>query len=153
MKYCFMIICYEGKKGMRHFFKDYFNITVEKEKEKTLYSQEELILKETHDYLNHIHPDLLNIKKELQESINNKSSNMEDILEKAKLMNQLYTDYLQHQDSIYDMIKQNNLSKNEVDAFYNQIREIRNALLGNTKNKEYYQHAQDILSHIYTNIK
>ena len=78
---------------------------------------------------------------------------MEDILEKAKLMNQLYTDYLQHQDSIYDMIKQNNLSKNEVDAFYNQIREIRNALLGNTKNKEYYQHAQDILSHIYTNIK
>lgn len=153
MKYCFMIICYEGKKGRRHFFKDYFNITVEKEKEKTLYSQEELILKETHDYLNHIHPDLLNIKKELQESINNKSSNMEDILEKAKLMNQLYTDYLQHQDSIYDMIKQNNLSKNEVDAFYNQIREIRNALLGNTKNKEYYQHAQDILSHIYANIK
>ena len=143
----------KGKKGMRHFFKDYFNITIEKEKEKTLYSQEELILKETHDYLNHIHPDLLNIKKELQESINNKSSNMEDILEKAKLMNQLYTDYLQHQDSIYDMIKQNNLSKNEVDAFYNQIREIRNALLGNTKNKEYYQHAQDILSHIYTNIK
>ena len=143
----------KGKKGMRHFFKDYFNITIEKEKEKTLYSQEELIFKETHDYLNHIHPDLLNIKKELQESINNKSSNMEDILEKAKLMNQLYTDYLQHQDSIYDMIKQNNLSKTEVDALYNQIREIRNALLGNTKNKEYYQHAQDILSHIYTNIK
>ena len=141
----------KGKKGMRHFLKDYFNIKVEKEK--TIYSQEELILKEAHDYLNHIHADLLNIKKELQESINNKSENMQDILEKAKLMNQLYIDYLQHQDSIYDMIKQNDLSKAEVDDIYNQIREIRNAILGNTKNKEYYQHAQDILCHIYTNIK
>lgn len=54
-------------------------------------------------------------------------------------MDQLYRTYLQEAENVYYLTDQDGLAYNEIDTIYNQLRELRNTLLENTGDMEYYQ--------------
>ena len=97
-------------------------------------------------FLKQLHPDLIKIKEELQSSIDQSSKELGSILTKAKQMDQLYRTYLQEAENVYYLTDQEGLAYNEIDTIYNQLRELRNTLLENTGDMEYYQKAESQLT-------
>ena len=61
-------------------------------------------------------------------------------------MDQLYRTYLQEAENVYYLTDQEGLAYNEIDTIYNQLRELRNTLLENTGDMEYYQKAESQLT-------
>ena len=61
-------------------------------------------------------------------------------------MDQLYRTYLQEAENVYYLTDQEGLAYNEIDTVYNQLRELRNTLLENTGDMEYYQKAESQLT-------
>ena len=97
-------------------------------------------------FLKQLHPDLIKIKEELQSAIDRSSKELGSILTKAKQMDQLYRTYLQEAENVYYLTNQEGLAYNEIDTIYNQLRELRNTLLENTGDMEYYQKAESQLT-------
>lgn len=97
-------------------------------------------------FLKQLHPDLIKIKEELQSAIDRSSKELGSILTKAKQMDQLYRTYLQEAENVYYLTDQEGLAYNEIDTIYNQLRELRNTLLENTGDMEYYQKAESQLT-------
>ena len=97
-------------------------------------------------FLKQLHPDLIKIKEELQSAIDHSSKELGSILTKAKQMDQLYRTYLQEAENVYYLTDQEGLAYNEIDTIYNQLRELRNTLLENTGDMEYYQKAESQLT-------
>ena len=97
-------------------------------------------------FLKQLHPDLIKIKEELQSAIYRSSKELGSILTKAKQMDQLYRTYLQEAENVYYLTDQEGLAYNEIDTIYNQLRELRNTLLENTGDMEYYQKAESQLT-------
>ncbi|MGO5443419.1 glycosyl hydrolase family 95 catalytic domain-containing protein [Faecalimonas sp. LCP19S3_D12] len=97
-------------------------------------------------FLKQLHPDLLKIKEELQSAIDHSLKELGSILTKAKQMDQLYRTYLQEAENVYYLTDQEGLAYNEIDTIYNQLRELRNTLLENTGDMEYYQKAESQLT-------
>lgn len=97
-------------------------------------------------FLKQLHPDLVKVKTELQTAIEQSSKQLGQLLAKAKKMDQLYRMYLKEGENVYYLTDQEGLSYNEIDIIYNQLRELRNTLLKNTGNMEYYQKAESRLT-------
>ena len=97
-------------------------------------------------FLKQLHPDLIKIKEELQSAIDRSSKELGSILTKAKQMDQLYRTYLQEAENVYYLTDQEGIAYNEIDTIYNQLRELRNTLLENTGDMEYYQKAESQLT-------
>ena len=97
-------------------------------------------------FLKQLHPDLIKIKEELQSAIDRSSKELGSILTKAKQMDQLYRTYLQEAENVYYLTDQEGLAYNKIDTIYNQLRELRNTLLENTGDMEYYQKAESQLT-------
>lgn len=104
-------------------------------------SQDVLIKKAT-VFLNELHEDLIKVREELQTAIDNESSNLGSVLQKAQLMNNLYNKYLEINGYVYYLTNKDGLTVQQIDEIYNQLRILRNTLLENTGDTDWYKARQ-----------
>lgn len=99
-------------------------------------------------FLEKIHPDLVLVKEELQNAIDETDPKLGEVLEKAKSMDQIYNRYLKDADKIYYMTTEEGLSPDNIDSMYCTMRNLRRALLENTQDLAWYQEASTQLQEI-----
>lgn len=99
-------------------------------------------------FLEKIHPDLVLVKEELQNAIDETDPKLGEVLEKAKSMDQIYNRYLKDADKIYYMTTEEGLSPDNIDSMYCTMRNLRKALLENTQDLAWYQEASTQLQEI-----
>lgn len=99
-------------------------------------------------FLEKIHPDLVLVKEELQNAIDETDPKLGEVLEKAKSMNQIYNRYLKDADKIYYMTTEEGLSPDNIDSMYCTMRNLRRALLENTQDLAWYQETSTQLQEI-----
>ena len=87
-------------------------------------------------FLEEIHPDLGNVKEELE---NAADAELGAILGKAKYMDKVYREYLGAEEKIYYMTTQEGLSYSEIDSMYADMRAFKKALLANESDLETYK--------------
>ena len=167
-------VCYDGEKESSMFTGSYDDITsakvyedgkeiaVTKDEEKEQISFEAVagktytidlselntddLKEQASAFLKQLHKDLIKVGDELQTAIDQSSKDLGMLLIKAKRMDQLYRSYLKGAETIYYLTEQEGLNYAQVDAMYNQLRQLRRALLENTGNLEYYQGAESQFS-------
>lgn len=99
-------------------------------------------------FLEKIHPDLVLVKEELQNAIDETDPKLGEVLEKAKSMDQIYNRYLKDADKIYYMTTEEGLSPDNIDSMYCTMRNLRKTLLENTQDLAWYQEASTQLQEI-----
>lgn len=99
-------------------------------------------------YVDEIHQDLTEAKKELVQAIAETDENLNEILRKVKLMNEIYTKYLAENENIYYMTTEEGLTDKEIDTMYDQLSQFKKALLENTGDLAYFENIAEIFEHI-----
>ncbi len=92
-------------------------------------------------YLSEIDAALVAAREELAQAIEEQSDDLNDILRKAKLMNELYADYPFVEEKIYYMTTEEGLTLKEIDSMYHQLRSLKDALVENKGDLEDFNEA------------
>lgn len=103
----------------------------------------ELVKEYAEKYLAEVHDDLAEVKEELEKAIVNTDESLNEILEKVKLMNQAYKEYLAIAEEIYYLNPGDALTEKEIDEMYWKLRSFVNALLNNNRTAGYYESAYE----------
>ena len=93
-------------------------------------------------FLHTIHPDLVNVKKELTDAITSNSSTLNDVLEKAETADRTYRDLIANEEKVYLLNDDNGLKMSDIDAIYNELEDIRQMILDNTADLDCYAEMQ-----------
>ena len=162
-------VCYEGNENSSEFIGEYAGITnarvyldgeeivVTKDEVNSRISFEavqgnvytismseanvEQIKEKAENFVTEIHSDLPEVKAELEEAIRTETSELNQILRKAKLIDKIYREYIEEVENIYYMTTEDGLTDKQIDSMYNQLRQLRAKLLSNTESYTYYQNA------------
>lgn len=160
-------VCYEGDQESSEFIGSYENITnakvyangkeiqVTKDTEKeqisfqavkgTLYEidfsnvNREELCKQAKKFLEEMDPDLTEAKKKLQETMEDPSADVGEMLTKAKKINALYGRYQEVEDVIYYLTEQDGFTELEIDKMYTNLRGLRILLLDKIAGIEAYE--------------
>ncbi|MGN0329928.1 MAG: glycosyl hydrolase family 95 catalytic domain-containing protein [Kineothrix sp.] len=98
-----------------------------------------------------LHPELSLIKEELEAAAADGSEDLNEILQRAALMNEIYVSFREDFESVYYLTDKEGLTWKDIDKIYNEISMIRNALLENTGDILFYQNARGTMAkHGYT---
>ena len=89
-----------------------------------------------------LHPDLSLVKEELEQAIENSDEGLNDMLQKATLMNRIYADFQEDFEKVYYLTTREGLTWQDIDSLYKEMRTIRNTILENTGDVLFYQNAQ-----------
>lgn len=116
-----------------------------------VYNQE--LIEKAEAFLEQIHPDLAAAKEELKGAIEANSSDLGIVLSKVQVMDKAYRKYLEDAENIYYMTDQDGLTEQEIDRMYVEMSQIREALIKNTEDANYYENAYSSIKEIGKTLK
>ncbi|MDD3402149.1 MAG: glycoside hydrolase N-terminal domain-containing protein [Hespellia sp.] len=106
------------------------------------------LIEDAKAFLAELHPDLTEVSKELTTAISDQNANLGTILQKAKVMNSTYAAYLGKAELVYYLTNQEALSNQDIDVLYNDLRAMRQTLLDNSMDLDYYRQLQTRITDI-----